>query len=36
MAGNMSQTLTKDVLKAIGSELRRGKRLHDDVILELI
>lgn len=36
LAGNISQSLTKDVLRVISSELKKSTRLHDDIILELM
>lgn len=36
LAGNISKCLTMDVLRVISSEVRKSKRLHDDVIMEMI
>ncbi|XP_016520960.1 uncharacterized protein LOC107834332 [Poecilia formosa] len=35
-AGNITKSLTKDVLRKISSELKKSTRLHDDIILELV
>lgn len=36
MAGNITKSLTKDVLKTISSEVKKSIRLHDDVMLDLM
>ena len=36
MAGNVTRSLTKDVIKKISSEVKKSARLHDDVMLELM
>lgn len=36
MAGNITKSLNKNVLKVISSEIHKSCRLHDDVILELM
>ncbi|XP_028988701.1 uncharacterized protein LOC114845072 isoform X2 [Betta splendens] len=36
LAGNMSRSLTKDVLKKISSEVRKSSRLHNGMMLELM
>ncbi len=36
LAGNISKCFTMDVLRVISSEVRKSKRLHDDVIMEMI
>ncbi|XP_059386114.1 uncharacterized protein LOC132120908 [Carassius carassius] len=36
MAGNISRSLSRNILKIISSEVRKSCRLHDDVILELM
>lgn len=35
-AGNITESLNRDVLKVISSEVNKSTQLHDDVILELI
>lgn len=36
MAGNITRSLTRDVLKKISSEFRKSTRLHNDVVMELM
>ncbi|XP_034064636.1 uncharacterized protein LOC117541546 isoform X2 [Gymnodraco acuticeps] len=35
ISGNISRSLNKNVLKVIRSEVRRGKRIHEDVFMEM-
>ncbi|XP_024147265.2 uncharacterized protein LOC112158246 [Oryzias melastigma] len=36
LAGNITRSLSKNILKVISCEIQKSKRLHDDVVLELI
>ena len=36
IAGNITRSMTKDVLKKISSEVKKSSRLHNDVMLELM
>ncbi|KAK9961941.1 hypothetical protein ABG768_007335 [Culter alburnus] len=36
MAGNITRSLNKNILKVVSSEIQKSCRLHDDVILELM
>lgn len=36
MAGNITRSLTKDVLKKISSEVKKSARLHNDIMLEVM
>ena len=36
IAGNITRSLTKDVLKKISSEVRKSTQLHNDIMLELM
>ena len=36
IAGNLSHSLSKDILKAVSAELNKSTRLHDDMLMELI
>lgn len=36
LAGNLTQALSKDVLKVVLAEISGSTRLHDDMLLELI
>ncbi|KAG7518939.1 hypothetical protein JOB18_047736 [Solea senegalensis] len=36
MAGNITRSLTKDILKKISSEVKKSARLHNDIMLELM
>lgn len=35
ISGNITRSLNKYVLKVIGSEVRKGKSIHDDVFMEM-
>jgi len=35
ISGNITRSLNKNVLKVISSEVRKGKRIHDDVFMEM-
>ena len=35
LAGNLSRSLSKNILKEIATELKKSKQLHDNVVLEL-
>lgn len=35
IAGKVSRSLSKNILKVISSELKKSKQLHDNVVLEL-